>query len=70
MGDTEIIVPEDVRVLNSGIGIMGGFGTEDHPSCAVPQADVPADAPVVHVRGLALMGGVGVIRAAHGAHVE
>lgn len=70
MGGVDIIVPENVRVVNSGIGIMGGFGTEDHPSCAVSQADVPADAPVVHVRGLSLMGGVGVIRAAHGAPVE
>ena len=70
MGGIDIIVPDDVRVIDDGIGIMGGFGIEDHPSCTVSVADLPADAPVVRVRGFALMGGVGIIRAARGARVR
>ncbi len=70
MGGVDIIVPEDVRVVDDGIGIMGGFGKEDHPSCTVSVAQLPADAPVVRVRGLALMGGVGITRAARGARVR
>ena len=69
MGGIDIIVPDDVRVIDDGIGIMGGFGIEDHPSCTVPVAQLPADAPVIRVRGLALMGGVGITRAARGARV-
>lgn len=70
MGGIDIIVPEDVRVVDDGIGIMGGFGVEDHDSCTVSVAELPADAPVVRVRGLALMGGVGITRAARGARVR
>lgn len=70
MGGIDIIVPDDVRVIDDGIGIMGGFGIEDHPSCTVPVAQLPADAPVIRVRGLALMGGVGITRAARGARVR
>ena len=70
MGGIDIIVPEDVRVIDDGIGIMGGFGLEDHPSCTVSVAQLPADAPVIRVRGLALMGGVGITRAARGARVR
>ena len=69
MGGIEIIVPDDVRVLDAGIGIMGGFGVETHSSCRFSLAEIPADAPVIHVRGLALMGGVGIVRAARGAHI-
>lgn len=70
MGGIDIIVPDDVRVIDDGIGIMGGFGIEDHPSCTVPVAQLPADAPVIRVRGLALMGGVGITCAARGARVR
>ena len=70
MGGIEIIVPEDVRVVDDGVGIMGGFGVEDHDSCTVSVAELPAGTPVVRVRGLALMGGVGIVRAARGARVE
>ena len=70
MGGIDIIVPDDVRVIDNGVGIMGGFGIEDHPSCTSSGTELPADAPVVRVRGLALMGGVGIIRAARGARVE
>ena len=53
MGGVDIKVPPGVRLESDGIAIMGGF--ED-------QAGFPAlghdDAPVVRVRGIALMGGV------------
>ncbi|PLA28181.1 DUF1707 SHOCT-like domain-containing protein [Corynebacterium coyleae] len=69
MGGIEIVVPDDVRVVDSGIGIMGGFGVETHSSCRYSLAEIPVDAPVVRIRGLALMGGVGIVRAARGARI-
>jgi hypothetical protein len=51
-GGGEIIVPPEVAVEVSAIGIMGGF-EERHDA---PSAPAP-DAPVVRVTGLALMGG-------------
>ncbi|MDO5670981.1 MAG: DUF1707 domain-containing protein [Corynebacterium sp.] len=67
MGGIEIIVPEDVRVVSDGIGIMGGFGISDDESVTLRREDIPADAPVIRFRGIALMGGVGVTRKARGA---
>lgn len=69
MGGIEIVVPEDVRVISEGFGIMGGFGVEDHPSCTLRIDDIPASAPIVRIRGLGVMGGVGITRAARGARV-
>lgn len=69
MGGIDIVVPEDVRVISEGFGIMGGFGVTDHPSCTLRVDDIPASAPIVRVRGLGLMGGVGITRAARGARV-
>lgn len=54
-GGVQIVVPPDVRVECSGIGVMGGF---DHRQNA-PSVDDPM-APVLRVTGLALMGGVEV----------
>jgi hypothetical protein len=51
-GGGEIIVPPDVTVEVSILGIMGGFNY-DH---AVPGTLDP-DAPVVHITGVCLMGG-------------
>lgn len=51
-GGGEIIVPPDVRVEVSIVGIMGGFDY-DH---AAPSTLDPS-APVVHVTGVCLMGG-------------
>ncbi len=53
MGGVEIVVPSDVSVECQGIGILGGF-----PSFG-RQAPEP-DAPVLRIRGLAIMGGVDV----------
>ncbi|WP_028646804.1 DUF1707 domain-containing protein [Nocardiopsis sp. CNT312] len=55
MGGVEIRVPDDVQVRVHGLPIMGGFsGGLRQPST------MPADAPIVHIRGLAVMGGVEV----------
>lgn len=55
MGGVEIIVPPQVAVDSSGIGIMGGF---DHRGN--PRFPVDATTPILRVSGLALMGGVEV----------
>jgi hypothetical protein len=54
-GGVEIVVPPDIQVECSGLGIMGGFEhLETTPSSASP------DAPIIHVTGVAIMGGVEV----------
>jgi hypothetical protein len=55
MGGAEIIVPPGVTVETSGIGIMGGFDGHDQ---SVPTSD--PSAPVIRIRGLAVMGGIEV----------
>lgn len=54
MGGVEIIVPPDVIVETSGVGIMGAF---EHRA---GDEDPPRDAPVIRVSGVAFMGGVEV----------
>ncbi len=54
MGGAEIIVPPGLAVQCDGIGIMGGF---DHQAAA----RLPGpDAPLLRIKGVALMGGVEV----------
>ena len=55
MGGVEVIVDPETTVVETGIGIMGGF--EDG---TVPPR--PPDGPVVRMSGLAVMGGVSVTR--------
>ena len=55
MGGVSVVVPPDVRVECSGIGIMGGF---DHKTTVTSTTD--PGAPVIKVTGLAIMGGVEV----------
>lgn len=62
MGGIDIIVPEDMRVISDGVGIMGGFGFETDKDVSLRHQDLPADAPVIRIRGVALMGGVTIIR--------
>ncbi|MDQ1010551.1 hypothetical protein QFZ82_005036 [Streptomyces sp. V4I23] len=57
MGGVQVVVPPDLHVEVKGIGLLGGFG--EHGS--VDGAPDPS-APRVIVKGLALMGGVGVER--------
>jgi hypothetical protein len=58
MGGAEITVNEQTRVVLEGVGIMGGYTGPRH---GAPADDDP-DAPVVRVRGVAVMGGVSVSR--------
>ncbi|WP_027019147.1 DUF1707 SHOCT-like domain-containing protein [Corynebacterium sputi] len=60
MGGIQIIVPEGVRVECNGLGLMGGYAVNVDKSASVSPTDLPPDAPVVRVRGVALMGGVEV----------
>jgi len=55
MGGVEVLVPLDVRVECSGIGIMGNF---DHPRTVTSTTD--PQAPVIRVTGVAIMGDVKV----------
>ena len=56
LGGVDIVVPDDMVLDASGFGFMGGFEQRD------PAGDPPPDAPVVKVRGLALMGGIDAVR--------
>ncbi|WP_158892059.1 DUF1707 SHOCT-like domain-containing protein [Amycolatopsis anabasis] len=58
MGGIEIVVPDDVVVDVTGIGIMGDFSTTDRGPTQPP----PPDAPVVKINGFAFWGAVEVIR--------
>ncbi len=53
MGGVDIIVPPDLQVESSGIGIMGGFECSDEV-----RAGHDPDAPILRINGLAMMGGV------------
>lgn len=55
MGGVEIIVPPGLNVESHGIGILGGF---EHYGDDYGAHD--SDAPVLRIKGLALMGGVDV----------
>jgi hypothetical protein len=52
MGGIDIVVPPGMRVESSGIGFMGAFDNNARND------RLPADAPLLRVRGFALMGGV------------
>lgn len=57
MGGIEIAVNAGTRVIEQGVGIMGAYVVTDK----VPPILSP-DAPVVRVKGIALMGGVEIVR--------
>lgn len=52
-GGIEIKVPDDVNVVTNGFGIFGGFSSKHNDS------EIPG-APTIHVRGMAIFGGVDV----------
>jgi hypothetical protein len=58
MGGAEITVNEGTRVVVEGVGIMGGYSGPRHAT----EADDDPDAPLVRIRGVAIMGGVNVSR--------
>lgn len=55
-GGVDIIVPEDVTVIVSGVGFMGAFENRTTITPSIPGG------PVVRINGLALMAGVDVKR--------
>ncbi len=55
MGGADIIVPPGLTVESDGVAILGGF---EHLEDVAVSPD--PDAPVLHIRGLAIMGGVDV----------
>ncbi|MGH4032721.1 DUF1707 SHOCT-like domain-containing protein [Actinomycetota bacterium Odt1-20B] len=55
MGGIQVVVPPDLQVSVRGIGIMGGF--DDHAT-----GEGTPGSPRVVIKGLALMGGIGVDR--------
>ena len=58
MGGAEITVNRSTHVVVQGTGIMGGFS----PPRSEAGLHLTADSPVVRVRGVAIMGGVSVVR--------
>ena len=57
MGGVDIVAPDDVHVVVDGAGILGGFDDNANRAAAVPPG-----APILRVRGVALLGGVNVKR--------
>jgi hypothetical protein len=60
MGGANIIVNKSTNVVVHGTGIMGGYSAPRSD----PDVHFTADSPTVHVRGVAIMGGVSVVRKA------
>lgn len=58
MGGANIVVNPSTRVVLHGTGIMGGYSAPG----SGPELALSADSPTVHVRGVAIMGGVTVVR--------
>ncbi|RNM13045.1 DUF1707 SHOCT-like domain-containing protein [Nocardioides pocheonensis] len=58
MGGANVVVNRTTHVVVHGVGIMGGYsGPRSDPG-----VQLTADSPVVHVKGVAIMGGVSVVR--------
>jgi hypothetical protein len=58
MGGATIIVNRSTHVIVEGTGIMGGYS----PPRSGPDETLRADSPTVRVKGVAIMGGVDVVR--------
>jgi hypothetical protein len=58
MGGADIVVNPSTRVVMHGTGIMGGYSGPRSDS----DLQLTADSPTVHIRGVAIMGGVTVVR--------
>jgi len=57
MGGIDITVPDDIVVRVAGVPFMGGF---DGPKGGSTRDDLGPDAPVLLIKGVAIMGGVDV----------
>lgn len=69
MGGVEVIVPPDMDVRVTGIGVMGGFGWGGRRRTRLPSATSPGG-PVVTVNGLGFWGGVEVVRRDYGEELQ
>jgi uncharacterized membrane protein len=58
MGGATIVVNHATNVVVHGVGIMGGYSGPRSDA----EVQLRADSPTVHVKGVAIMGGVTVIR--------
>ena len=58
MGGANIIVNQATNVIVHGVGIMGGYSSPRSD----PGLRLTADSPTVHLKGVAIMGGVSVVR--------
>jgi hypothetical protein len=57
-GGANVVVNRSTRVVMEGTGIMGGYTGPESDA----DLQLTADSPVVRVRGVAIMGGVSVVR--------
>ncbi|MBB3661980.1 MULTISPECIES: DUF1707 SHOCT-like domain-containing protein [Prauserella salsuginis group] len=69
MAGIDVIVPDDVHVRVTGIGVMGAFEQVEKKDPR-PEDEVPEGAPVVTVNGLAFWAGVEVRRMPRRKKVE
>jgi hypothetical protein len=60
MGGATIVVNKSTNVVVHGTGIMGGYSAPRSD----PEVRITPESPTVHVRGVAIMGGVTVVRKA------
>jgi hypothetical protein len=58
-GGSNLVIPEGVRVEHRGRGLLG-WDEVDSPG--TPASSLPADAPVVRVRSVSILGGTDVKR--------
>ncbi|MGB3954957.1 MAG: DUF1707 domain-containing protein [Brooklawnia sp.] len=65
MGGIEVIVPPEMDVRITGVGVMGGFGWEKIDQ-ARPARQPHPDGPVVRINGVGFWGGVEVYRRERG----
>jgi len=58
MGGATIVVNPSTNVVVHGVGIMGGYSGPRSDA----ELQLTADSPTVHIKGVAIMGGVTVVR--------
>jgi hypothetical protein len=61
MGGLDVIVPPEMRVINSTVAILGGVDVSGDSA-----ESLQPDAPVLHITGTCVMGGINVKRRIRG----
>lgn len=61
-GGIDIVVPETCRIELQVLPVFGGSNVRDSEKVTINQQDLPADAPIILVRGYAAFGGINVRR--------